>query len=230
MTRFAVKNILLLIFTLLINIFLFLFIPFLSQIKDPGSRQKYKETPVYMAKTRIDSPQEKKQSDPEPEKEKDKPKYLKMKRVNPDSLKKPKFDLTTPKFKFDFSKLKLGSVKISAPLDLNKNSKPGPINQDFQGNFELGEVDQNPRLISRFKPIYPFWARNRNITGKVILKFLVNKNGEVEQIKVLKAEPEGVFEESSKNAVTKWRFEPGVYQGQPVNTWVTVPIRYQLSD
>jgi len=47
---------------------------------------------------------------------------------------------------------------------------------------------------------------------------------------VVSAEPEGVFEDSAVSAVKKWRFEPGRVDGEPVPTWVRLPVSFTLSN
>ncbi|MBS3780116.1 MAG: energy transducer TonB [Desulfovermiculus sp.] len=58
---------------------------------------------------------------------------------------------------------------------------------------------------------------------------MVDNQGRVSEFSVVQAEPEGVFKESALRAVRTWRFEPGEKDGKPVNTWVQVPIRFDLS-
>ncbi|MCK8601159.1 energy transducer TonB [Desulfoferrobacter suflitae] len=95
--------------------------------------------------------------------------------------------------------------------------------------FGLGEVDQAPQVIKQHKPSYPLLARRRNLTGNVTVKFLVDRRGKVCKPKIIEAHPEGVFEQSVLESVTKWRFKPGVYQGSEVSTWVVLPIQFRLA-
>jgi len=108
-------------------------------------------------------------------------------------------------------------------------SNPLPGLPSGLGEFELGEVDQAPKLINKVKPIYPFIARRRNISGKVVVRFLVDEHGYVRKITIEEARPKGVFEQSVLMAVKKWRFAPGRYQGMPVPTWIRLPIQFNLA-
>ena len=95
--------------------------------------------------------------------------------------------------------------------------------------FGLGEVDRGPQILKQQKPAYPLLARRRNLTGKVTVKFLVDRHGKVHKPKILEAHPKGVFEQSVLDSITKWRFKPGVYKGREVATWVVVPIQFRLT-
>ena len=43
----------------------------------------------------------------------------------------------------------------------------------------------------------------------VSLKFDVKENGRVENIRVVKGIPEGIFDESAKRALAKWKYDAG---------------------
>nr|WP_245168279.1 energy transducer TonB [Desulfobaculum xiamenense] len=94
--------------------------------------------------------------------------------------------------------------------------------------FELGEVDTPPRLTRPVRPVYPYTARRKGITGVVTVRFLVDAAGNVSRPVIVRAEPQGVFEAAVLDAVARWRFHPGVYQGSAVPTWVEVPLRFDL--
>lgn len=95
--------------------------------------------------------------------------------------------------------------------------------------FELSQVDAAPRLLHSVPPDYPFSARSRNIQGTVTVRFLVDESGRVEDPTVMEADPPGVFDASVLKAVRRWRFAPGKRHGEPVATWVELPVRFDLS-
>ncbi len=101
----------------------------------------------------------------------------------------------------------------------------GPAQQEFQ----LAQVDAPPTIVSRVEPDYPAMARRQRLSGKVVIKFLVDPHGRVKRASVLQAAPQGVFESCVLDAVAKWRFKPGLYQGHPVATWVILPIQFKVS-
>ena len=62
--------------------------------------------------------------------------------------------------------------------------------------------------------------------GHVVVNLLIGIDGNVKAIKVLEADPPGVFEKAVIQAVRFWRFEPAVYDSQPVEMWATLPVRF----
>jgi TonB family protein len=95
--------------------------------------------------------------------------------------------------------------------------------------FEINQVDRKPRIIRRVIPIYPFSAKSGGIEGRVVLRFIVDENGFVQKPEVLRAEPEGVFEESALAAIVKYRFKPALINKKPVKCIVIQPIDYKLN-
>lgn len=115
------------------------------------------------------------------------------------------------------------------------NIKPGKLRlpvtaPSSKSCFNLDEVDRRPQGISTMQPLYPYQARRMSIEGYVTVRFLVTRTGSVNKLTILKAEPEGVFEQAVKNTVQHWRFKPGQKNGQPVATWVKTSIEFKLQD
>jgi protein TonB len=90
-------------------------------------------------------------------------------------------------------------------------------------------VDQKPRVVRRGTVVYPARARSKGIEGVVELSLLINERGEVESIRILNSTPDGVFEESAKQALEDSVFRPATYKGQPVKVWATQVVNFQLS-
>jgi protein TonB len=90
------------------------------------------------------------------------------------------------------------------------------------------DVDVKPVPLFRTRPTYPSKAKAKNITGRVTFKLLVDKDGMVKTIEIIDAEPQGVFEEATVNAVRQWRFQPAKVKGKPVPCWCQSSIAYDL--
>lgn len=77
---------------------------------------------------------------------------------------------------------------------------------------------------------YPPTAAERNIQGKVVVMFVVERTGHIGEVKVVK----GVNIELDAEAVRVCRllpdYIPGKLNGQPVDVWYTVPITFKLQE
>ena len=89
-------------------------------------------------------------------------------------------------------------------------------------------VDEPPRVMEKIEPRYPLAARERAIEGKVRVRILVGRDGKVERVHVVEAEPAGVFERVTERAVRRWRFEPAAFRGEPVKVWVSQTVDFSL--
>lgn len=89
-------------------------------------------------------------------------------------------------------------------------------------------VDAPPRAIAQAQPVYPSRARSKNIEGFVTFSLRVGLDGSVEEVRVLEAQPAGVFEQAAKEALLDWRFEPATYEGLPVATRMQQTLQFKL--
>ena len=96
------------------------------------------------------------------------------------------------------------------------------------GIFSVGQLDGPLAVLTKPPPAYPPAAKRRNIEGWIRVKFLVDEHGQVGQISVLAAEPEGIFEQSVLRCVSHWRFKPGTVKGTAVKTIVEQTVTFKL--
>ena len=77
-------------------------------------------------------------------------------------------------------------------------------------------------------PKYPRIARIRGYQGNVLLDVLVNKDGEVHDLKIYRSSGYPLLDRAATSSVKHWLFEPGMIGEEKVNMWVRVPIRFEL--
>ncbi len=76
---------------------------------------------------------------------------------------------------------------------------------------------------------YPKEAKDHNITGKVITRFLVKKDGTVSNASILQGVNPLLDAEAFRVVSSLPAFEkPGIKDGKPVPVWYTVPITFSL--
>lgn len=95
--------------------------------------------------------------------------------------------------------------------------------------FEISDLDDPPRPLTRLKPLYPPQARMRRIEGFVALEFLVDPAGQVRNVQVIDAQPGDLFTASAIQAIERWRFSPGTRGGEPVTTRVRQKVEFKLN-
>jgi protein TonB len=95
--------------------------------------------------------------------------------------------------------------------------------------FRPAQVDRKPRVLRPVTPVYPLDAQRKGIEGKVVLRFVVDENGQVKDPEVIKAEPTGVFEQAALAAIIKYRFDPAVVNDKKVKCFAVLPIGFRLN-
>jgi protein TonB len=78
-------------------------------------------------------------------------------------------------------------------------------------------------------PKYPRIARRRGHQGTVVLEVLVNQEGRVGDLRLLKSSGHPVLDRTAMASVKNWLFEPGLRGDKKVEMWVRVPIKFQLN-
>jgi len=95
-------------------------------------------------------------------------------------------------------------------------------NPEYPGGF-----DQIGKFIGR-NLRYPPMARETGVQGRVTVTFVVEKDGSISDVKVLRGIGSGCDEEAVRvvNAMPKWK--PGKQNGKPVRVHFSLPIMFRL--
>ncbi|GAB3507703.1 hypothetical protein GCM10027341_42670 [Spirosoma knui] len=95
---------------------------------------------------------------------------------------------------------------------------------EFPGGMsELGKfIMQNLR--------YPRKAQKAQVEGRVFVRFIVTKDGDVKDVNILKGIGFGADEEAIRVVSLMPRWKPGLQNGHTVNTQFNLPINFTLND
>ena len=95
--------------------------------------------------------------------------------------------------------------------------------------FDISKLDQTPVPKYQARPQYPFEMRRAGIAGEVLVDFLVDTNGDVQNAYAVRSS-QREFEAAAVQAVSKWKFKPGRKGGRDVVTHMQVPIVFTLNE
>lgn len=85
--------------------------------------------------------------------------------------------------------------------------------------------------VMRIDPVYPAEAAASNQEGSVILKFDISATGTTENIEIVDAFPDGVFDESARAALSQWEYKPRVQGGKAMRqTGILVQLDFRLDN
>jgi periplasmic protein TonB len=75
---------------------------------------------------------------------------------------------------------------------------------------------------------YPVPAQEQGIEGTVYIRFVVTKTGDVGQASVMRAVDPMLEEEALRVVKSLPRWTPGKNNGNPVNVWFIIPVKFKL--
>ena len=75
---------------------------------------------------------------------------------------------------------------------------------------------------------YPAEAQEKNIEGRVYVGFVVNKEGSVEEVKLMRGVSPSIDAEALRVVSEMPKWKPGSYQKEPISMNFTVPINFAL--
>lgn len=198
---------------LLLNLVLFSLLPYLTQVED--DLLEHTITPaISVVRVAPELPPRQQASKKPPEPVKQVPQMAQA-RPAPPTLELKLDLMLQPEFSRDIGTVTLPAVQL-ARLD----SVPEV--------FDSAALDQPLTPLAQSPFIYPLRAKRLGIEGWVRIKLLISTQGDVEQVIVIDAEPKDVFESTVERGVKMWRFSPGTVDGEPVRSWVTTTVRFEL--
>lgn len=84
-----------------------------------------------------------------------------------------------------------------------------------------------PQILKASHPEYPITMRAAGLEARVLLEFIVDKEGQVRNPHVVRSNNPW-FERPALDAILKWRFKPATVGGRLVNTRVQQEIQFNL--
>jgi protein TonB len=101
---------------------------------------------------------------------------------------------------------------------------PPPVER---GPVRVGGDVKVPALLERVEPKYPPMAVSAKVQGVVVLEAVVDREGRVEDVRVLRSIP--LLDGAAIAAVRQWRYTPLLLNGQPQRFVLTVTLSFSLS-
>jgi protein TonB len=100
--------------------------------------------------------------------------------------------------------------------DGRSGTAPGPV--------RVGGKIEPPQKVRHVDPIYPELAQRAGVTGIVILECVIDRDGRVDRVVVLRGHP--LLDGAAVGAVRQWRYRPTLLNGVPVEVVMTVTVRF----
>ena len=115
---------------------------------------------------------------------------------------------------------------VGAPSSIKRPELPRSGGSAAGGAYEGAKA--NAAYLHNPRPEYPALAKRRQWEGRVLLKVQVLASGRAAQVSIAASSGHEVLDEAALDAVRHWHFVPAKRGGQPVDSWVNVPINFNL--
>ena len=112
-----------------------------------------------------------------------------------------------------------GATKASLSTEA---AKPKPTRIRIGGNVEAAKV------LTKVQPIYPESAKAAGVQGTVVLHVILSKDGRPLQLEVVNSEVNPDLARAAVEAVSQWRYQPTLLNGEPVEVDDTITVNFKL--
>jgi TonB family protein len=110
-----------------------------------------------------------------------------------------------------------GSAHNGSGFGNGDNPSPGPLRTQA-------------RYRETPKPAYPDAARRDGREGQVLLRVLIDDQGKIKSVEINRSSGSDALDQAATDAIKLWRFHPARAGDKPVESWVSIPIKFQLKD
>lgn len=122
-----------------------------------------------------------------------------------------------------------GTGPADSPItSILKSGQPTRPVYDAPKRLALGGNVSIGHLIHRVEPTYPEIARRARIQGDVRVRAVIARDGSVQNLTVVDGNP--FLAQAAMDAVSHWRYEPFLLNGQPIEVDTEVTIRFRLAN
>lgn len=81
-------------------------------------------------------------------------------------------------------------------------------------------------ILHKVPPRYPEAAKEKHITGDVILGITIDHGGNVSELKIMNGDP--LLAQAAAEAVKQWKYKPYLLNGELVEVETTVKISFRM--
>ena len=113
----------------------------------------------------------------------------------------------------------IGGIISSTPVAVPKVATPQRVRVSAGVTSGL--------LVRKVNPVYPPLARQARISGTVVLRAVISKDGSIENLSLVSGHP--MLAPAAIDAVKQWKYKPYLLNGEPVEVETQVQVNFTLA-
>lgn len=102
------------------------------------------------------------------------------------------------------------------PTEITTQSRIALPRFKVDNTFSMQNSSSDMRPLVRQTPKYPPKAARDGVEGYVVLSFSISTTGQAINIEIVDAQPKGIFEREARKALKRWKYQPQLMDGKPV--------------
>ncbi len=125
-------------------------------------------------------------------------------------------------------------ASLEAPEETGAERTSGLGKPNTETAYDPGLVEEEPELIGGLRGLqqqvrYPEAARKAEIEGRVVVGFILGKDGRPQDLRVVESAGYAHLDWEAFRVVSQARFKPGKVDGEPVRVKMSLPITFALN-
>jgi TonB family protein len=118
-------------------------------------------------------------------------------------------------------------IVLASLLAVVAVSLPMAAMQTKRKIYKVGEGVTSPQILHKEEPQYTEEARDAKIEGSVALSAIIESDGSVQEVAVLRGLDPGL-DNNAMEAIRNWQFRPAEKDGAPVAVSVRIEVNFRL--
>ena len=119
--------------------------------------------------------------------------------------------------------------KIGGDLRGDVHGITGGVSFPDDGRVHISLNESLPLLpLSQEYPPYPDEAKKKQLEDQVIVRYVIGKNGRVNDVQILDHARDPMFDKVTVEAIKQWRFRPMIKDGKPVEVVHDLAVNFEL--
>jgi len=142
----------------------------------------------------------------------------------------PQVTLESGRDFFQSITLQPGTIIEEVEVVPNGTAKPLPSSATGKpSRIRVGGDIEAPHLITKVQLVYPESARSAGVSGTVILRAIISKDGKPLSLQVMNSQIDPDLARSAVEAISQWRYTPTLLNGEPIEVDTTITVNFSLA-
>lgn len=94
----------------------------------------------------------------------------------------------------------------------------------------MGTLLTQARYRDTPRPEYPDEARREGREGRVLLRVLIDDQGEAKAVEITDSSGSDALDQAATSAIKRWLFHPARAGDEPIESWVNIPVDFRLTE